>query len=642
MAPPVLFDTLLKERSGALLQSAADYRRYARHLSSKLYSLRRRLKVRRRIPTKSGKAALESSANKYNIHVPTADELNGDKRFAGLLMLTAERAWAQAMETKASLENNIDGASGKKRHVMARLKRAHKLVDILKSIVMSTEEPVQFLDYEKLGLLMYSELLSAAVSFEARNYEQVATNCATAYIGLSGLILSLATSDATDDDNDMADLYRDLLTTTVEPSLKFSASQLSFSARGETVVLLSRHYFPKTSPVTGLVESIVKDKTEARELLSGSKEAASVSTLLSEITWRSHTAQIKDATVAAAIVASLDADKKFFAASTVATAAAGFDPVLLAWQGVVDAVHESIVEATSAAVERGQERVQELYIVSTYANYNLISRRIARDNLLVTQLRSSLTKKQKKLSSPETAALNKSVISKVKGITGMYDAILQSVSQINELPGVAADEELTNALAAVQTFYQSLRTGVSAIAVSPSTTESVALWKKASDLVADVDEMALNVSDIEVDRSAKILFTVDIAGARKFVATGLSESQACFDEAKARRDAQAEAELTKASRPFVIDALNSRADWIDSKTGRPKYVDLSRLVDLENILSLCPVPAKPVFFDTAFNFISYEDGIALAAAEAAASATTQLSENVTTSTPEKKGWFWKR
>ncbi|KAK9485671.1 hypothetical protein V1527DRAFT_465864 [Lipomyces starkeyi] len=664
MAPPVLLDQLLRERTAALLQSATDYRRYAHHLSSRLHHLRKTLKVRRRIPAKAGKSTstgpADATTSNYKPYVPTATELSTDKRFAGILLLAAERAWAHAMETKATMENNAAGAPERKQHILSRLAKARKHGAVLESILLNADSgPNSFTDYEILQVVTYNALLAATGDLESRNYERAVASYALAYTGLSGLVLALATPGASDDDNDMADLYRDLISSTVEPALKFSAIQIDSSSRSMAVLALAHKHLP-ASPVDKLVVSIAKDDIKAKELLSGKSDAAEALSTMPTIQWRSHTAQLRDATVAAAILAARAADQTLFSEilfpSGPATKklslrdqALRFDPALLAWQDAVDAVHDAITDVTNSSIDGPQKRVQELYVVSTYANYSLISRRVARDNVLVSQLRSALSKKQKKASTSRSA-VNKSVAGKVRAITGIYDTILQSISQIIELPGVAADEALSNALSSLQKYYTSLRLAMVASGFPQATVDASTYWKEAVDEVNSVDEIALNLDHIEDDNNAKILFNVDVPGTRKFLTAVAAASQSHFEQAKISEEAKFEAEQNKGSQPFVIDTLTSAAMWVDKRTGKTKFVDLERLVDLEKVASLTPVPAKPVFFDTAFNFIGYEDGIekeATGAAAASAGEPAHGRRKPEISAPaqqeeKKTGWFWSR
>ncbi|KAK9239314.1 hypothetical protein V1525DRAFT_398438 [Lipomyces kononenkoae] len=658
MAPPVLLDQLLHERTAALLQSATDYRRYAHHLSSRLHHLRKTLKVRRRIPAKAGKSASttpadSAAASKYKTHVPSVTELSADKRFAGIFLLAAERAWAHAMETKVTMENNAAGAPERKRHILSRLAKARKHAAALESIVLNADSASNpFTDYEILQVVTYTALLAATGDIESRNYEKAVASFALAYTGLSGLVLALATADASDDDNDMADLYRDLISSTVEPALKFSAIQVDSSARSIAILALAHKYLP-TSPVDKLVLRIAKDETKAKELLSGKSDAAEALSAIPTIQWRSHTAQLRDTVVAATILAAGAADEQLFSEVLLPSddanklslreKAVRFDPALLAWQDAVDAVHEAITEVTNSSIEGAQQRVQELYIVSTYANYSLISRRIARDNVLVSQLRSALNKRHKKTSSSKLA-VNKSVSAKVRATTGIYDTILQSVSQIIELPGVAADEALSNALSSLQKYYSSLRLAVAASGFSQASVDASTYWKKAVDEINCVDEMALNLDDVDNDNNARILFNVDVPGTRKSIMAGAATSQSFSETAKIVEETKLEAEQNRGSQPFVIDTLTSAAIWFDNRTGRTKFVDFERLVDLDNVASLTPVPSKPVFFDTAFNFIGYEDGI-VQEATAAAPTKSGIEPEVTAPSQQdekKTGWFWRR
>ncbi|KAK7208011.1 hypothetical protein BZA70DRAFT_272719 [Myxozyma melibiosi] len=657
MAPPVLFDTLLRERTAALLQSSSDYRRYAHHLSSRLHRLRKTLKVRRRISAKTNPksavvtasaeteaTATSAPSSKYDAHVPSPSELATDKRFAGLLLLAAERAWAHAMETKATMENSASVAPEKRKHVLQRLEKARKHASQFASILLESDES-GFSDYDKLQVVSYSALLAASGALEAFHYNKAVVQFSIAYTGLQGLALSLAGPDASDDDSDTADLYRDLLDSTVIPSLKFAALQVDPSLRSEAVSAIAHKFIPEDNVVVELVQKVAKDEVKVRELLTGKSDHADALEFVDSITWRSHTAHLRDATVAAAIVSARGADEglsKTLADAKTETSAPAFDPALLAWQDAVDAIHETIVEANSSAGDDVQARVQELYIVSTFASYNLIARRIARDNLLASSLRTSLEAGTKK------GAPVKSSASKLRALSGIYDAILQSIAQIVDLPGVASDEPLSDALASLQKYYSAHKCASDAAALLSGSPANVGSWMKAESLVSEIDEMALNLDgETKSDMTAELLFKADVPALRKLVASGLGSAKEQQAAAKVTQQKREYAKAHKGSAPFVVEDL----------TAEPVFVELDRLVDLQHIgKKIKPVPAKPVFFDTAFNFIGYEQSeqssstvpVAAAAGRGQAAVAGALADDAmetkdeSTAATAKKGWFWRR
>ncbi|KAK9459814.1 uncharacterized protein V1516DRAFT_678067 [Lipomyces oligophaga] len=658
MSLPILFDTLLRERTAALLQSAADYGRYARHLSSRLHKLRRVLKVRRRVTAKiSGKMeVLQTSSTKYKVFIPTASELVADKRFVGLLLLSAERAWAQAMETKATMENNSGAAPAKKRHVLSKFEKARKSASTLVALFDDASCVSLFTDAEKLQVVSYTALLAASGAIETRKYSKAAGELSVAYMGLQGLILNLSAVESfsaySDDASDIADLYRDLLVSTVEPALKFATSQIDPSTRSEALVTIATKYVGPDHIVRILVGEVVPDDGKAQELLTGKSDKTDALESIHTISWRSHMAEISSSSIAASIVSARTADEALFRTifdsnlnfmAYTKDLANLFDPALIAWQDVVDAVHEEITElASNASDEEEQAKVQQLYIVSTYANYNLIARRIARDDVLAASLKTNARK---------VIMMNKSGkqgVSKLKALSGIYSSILQSIEQITELPGVAADEALYNGLGSLQKYYQAYKNGVDGSAKE----NGIHDWDAAKEMINKVDEKALGLGgETEHDNTARLLFKVDVSEARKYIESGYAAAKESEIENEKLERQVKYASAHKGTAPFVAENLGVV----------PEFMELDRLVDLDNIgTKLFAVPAKPVFFDTAFNFIGYENELAvleLAAASVPAepamttllapstgnSAVNNSDEFTKTTEPEiKRGWFWRR
>ncbi|KAK9477507.1 hypothetical protein V1514DRAFT_333496 [Lipomyces japonicus] len=683
MAPPFLLDTILRERTAALLQSGSDYRRYAKHLSSRLQRLRKTLKVRRRVP-KAG----TTSTDKYTTYVPTANDINADKRFVGILSLAAERAWAHGLEAKSDLDSRLrrDQAAGQVRYVRSKLEKSRKLANLLVDIVVSGRDveasssspAVDVTDVERLQAVAYAELISAAVEFEHGRFERAVRHYAAAWLALSGLVAGLTPvtdddkNNITDDDNDTADLYRDQLTTTVEPALKFVSQQVApaAAARADTVAGLARKYVPRQHVVFALVRAVVPDGEVADALLLTSSGADSddheadhesgtgkVDATVREVTWRSHTARLRDASVVQAITAARRADDDFAGQRKQVdgeygqgdAAAAAYDPVLLAWQDAADAVHAAI---TDAEADGSQDRVQELYVVSTFANYSLISRRIARDRVLLATL---TAKKQAQSSSGRNDgkhAVNGNVLRQMAGI---YDAIVQSIVQIQDLAGVAADEELASGLASLRSYFRANRLAVVAQSYGnhynnnnnkqqqqESRQAALALWVRAGDVLAEVDEVALQA--VQDEEQEKILFNVDVVAARQVIRTGILQSHGLAELSRLTKSSSLSSSVDNDGSEkirVIVDDLGRFANG---------NVDLTKLVDLQATPKLGAVPAKPAFFDIAFNFVGYADvgddnitnnneqHVSVSDSQDAAGATVDS----TTSGQQKKGWFWRR
>ncbi|KAK5001840.1 signal recognition particle subunit srp68, partial [Cryomyces antarcticus] len=117
----------MSRRDNALL--LGDYGSYRSQLSRRLLTVRKRLG--RTTTPKNGKYAPKAPL--------TARDVGRNREFVDLFLLTAERAWAQAMHMKSthSEDNASKGITGSTRsHIISRLHKASKsaqeLVALLK------------------------------------------------------------------------------------------------------------------------------------------------------------------------------------------------------------------------------------------------------------------------------------------------------------------------------------------------------------------------------------------------------------------------------------------------------------------------------------------------------------------------------
>ncbi|KAK9458351.1 hypothetical protein V1511DRAFT_492401 [Dipodascopsis uninucleata] len=635
MAPPFLLDIILRERSNLLLQSSAsDYRQYAKHLSSRVHRLRKTLKVRRRIPARSTGQSTEdaSTSRKYSVHVPTAEELANDKRSVGLLLFTAERSWAHAMEWKATIENgSSDSVAAKKRHILSKLEKARKNAAALLEILspgLKDWSPIEYLQCEA-----YASVLAGLAEFERRKYERAAESYAIAWVSLGGLIESIVGAETVSDDaNDTADLYRDLLNRTVEPSLKFAARQIDENSRAETVGMIAIQQLSnsgRSERISELVRTAIGEKRSKNILAPGSDGRADALATVESVTWRNHSAPLKDAAIASAILIAREQEEKIASSD----AASGFDDALLAWQDAVTAIDDAISEAES---EDSQEIVQELYIVSTYTRYRLLTLRITRDLVLIKPLLKRALQKSKngKISNNLSVA---------RGIVRLYDEILMSVDEIAGLPGVASDDELSSGLAALQSFYKAERCAtIASSSRDASSVETLALWTRADAYANAADVVALANADPDSP-----LFKIDVKDTTDRIERGKLYSHGLVSITKAN-STSADKGLSKG---FLIDQLSAF----------PGAIDVTKLVDLDingSNPKIEPIPAKPVFFDIAFNYVGADDELKQDTSftthsasgnftSASFTSVSTLSSNTTspsvTSTEAKKtGWFWRR
>ncbi|KAK9472794.1 uncharacterized protein V1510DRAFT_393690 [Dipodascopsis tothii] len=611
--------TVLQERSAALLQAGGAYGRYAAHLSAGIRRLRKALKIHKRVPKNS---------KTFQMYMPTAAEVAADGRHARVVLLTAERAWAHAQEAKAMLENRESAAT--RRHMLSRLEKARKHAGAVAALAEEAAE--SFGPAARIGLQAYAASVAGALAFERKLWKRALAEYAVAAVGLNALL-------KTDADEDAQDLYAGLLADTVDPSIRFASFQLK-NYKVPDLATLAGTAIPADHVVLTLV------RASAPELLAADERGHQALDALPEVRWRAHTVPVQDANIAVAILAAKDADGALAAALAAGEwRAAGaaddavaplFDAPLQAWQDAVDAVKTTIDEVSSSG-EGGEAKVQTLYVAATYAQYNLLLRRIQRDLLIAAAVVGP------------TRGATKVRRSRLTEAVGLYHSVLQSLGQVADLPGVAADDELAALLAGATAYYRAQQTYTRGMALAfkdgtlRETDEQLAELRAARTLL---DEAATKLADAAAftePESYSLLADIDLPAFTALVDESIRKAEGAVSRSGASRAREADLirqmEAADAAEPthgrFVVDRLGVMPS---------APVDLSRLVDIDQP-GVRLISAKPIFFDTALNFISYEDDFAPLPAKPAHTPAAAEPEPEPASEPmgqsKSRGWFWR-
>jgi signal recognition particle subunit SRP68 len=184
------------------------------------------------------------------------DKLLIELRFLHLLLLTSERAWAQAMAMKTAhsednADKNITGSTRK--HIVSRL---HKAVHTAKQIIALLSElgSSGANDTDVLEAKAYRYALAGAEEFEKQAEGVKASNaspqrwnsCLANYSAARVIYSTLLKATK-------KDLFKEVLAGTTDPSIRYAAYQ-SRIPRTVGVPAIARRFFPKDE--AELVEAV--------------------------------------------------------------------------------------------------------------------------------------------------------------------------------------------------------------------------------------------------------------------------------------------------------------------------------------------------------------------------------------------------
>jgi len=354
-------------------------------------------------------------------------------------------------ETHATEKQGITGST--RRHIISRFCKAAKYAGDLHKLLVDQEETGSN-QKDVLEARAYAALLHGAMAFEKQSWEE----CINQYAEARVLYSALATATS-------KEFFRDLLSDPVDPSIRYGAYQLGIP-RTTAVSILARQRFPKDSQLITEVEKLDPDVFRDH---STKKQTSSAVDVPRSITWRSRSVDLEDAAIATALASVKVASKKLadaLASSTVTKPtekAAAYDEILIASQDVVDATKTAIDELVSEGVSQSDKRMQSLQMTRTAVTYDMVSLRIGRNRVLVgggDGLISEQAMSQEQANVSRNAPMKGSFgrsLAQLKDKSALYDAILQSLETIKELPGVASDSSLVQELDAKHDYYEALK-----------------------------------------------------------------------------------------------------------------------------------------------------------------------------------------
>ncbi|KAI1739448.1 Cupredoxin [Xylaria scruposa] len=604
---------VVSARNQALLYG--DYTTYHRLLAKKLHGSRRKLNI-----------ATKNRSKFVKRDPVTAQQIAENHGFLHLILLTAERAWAHAMRLKALHAADTKGITGRTRsHIISRLDKGARAAEHLVRILSDTTTAAAT-DINLLEARAYAAMLRGAADFEGQNWEDCMRSYATARIIYSALMTSVR-----------GDILKDLLSETIDPSIRYAAYQ-SKVPRTLAIPTIARKAFPSSDEalvgqINTLAPNLLKQGDAAIE-----KDQADVPNAPHTITWRSRQVKIEDASIALAIASTEAATtrlaEKLKSSDVVLPKemAAAYDEVLIASQDAADATKHAIDELKEEGVPQSDSRIQSLQITRTAVNYQMISWRIGRNRVLSGEHDGALldsapntTRKSKKDASLHKAKIEPPgrKVARLKEKVVLYDATLQSLESIKELPGIAADEGLLRQVDATTKYFHALK--------CLSIARSHSLVNQSSNALA----------------LTKYAYDQSVQAAAFYSENGASSSDSPILSIEIRQtDIQflhnlLKGELQRCRAIVEIDNLRDKAKMTSSQVKTPLVDRLREYpedgVDLENLVDypprIQPIPVKPLFFDVAWNYIDYPGKAPAAPAEPEEEPTQN------TEPPKKKGWF---
>jgi signal recognition particle subunit SRP68 len=503
--------------------------------------------------------------------------------------------YMKSMHAADSSEKAITGST--KKHIVSRLRRAETEAALLVSLLedLHSEETAT---KALLEARAYQSMLLGSLNFEAQRWERSLTSYAEAYYAYRAL--SKASSGS------RVDSFGELLSSNVEPSIRYAAYQLRLP-RTLSIQSIAARYVNKNSAIVR--HALVLDPSALEATPSSSKQDQDVDSkdVPRTITWRKRVVNLEDATVAQALALANSGQQQLLEALADPNLerqdqAAAYDRVLNPSQDAVDATVTAISELTADGVASGDARMQALQITRTAVNYALVGWRVGRNRVLcgrddgahieseVKRRKKSQDGSKKVIETVEEQSTNKKLAG-LRERVALLNSTLQSLDSIRELPGVAADAELLKELASRRAYFAALRclNIAHGHAILSSYREALALYARALDMaktVAPDANPSTQVPNLEISQQQASFLTGHL--------------QSLTHQYRAL------AQLTKDAAGSAQTGTTQPGPWIEHLHEYPasgSSVDLTRLVDYP--ARLRAVPVKPIFLDLAWDYVDF-------------------------------------
>lgn len=619
--------SIVKGREDALL--LGDYNTYRVALSRRLHTAQKKLG---RTSKKNSKFTEKSAV--------TAEDIGKDREYVRLLFLTSERAWAHAMHMRSSHTSDSKLTSSTRAHIVSRLRKASIYANQLFELC-SNQSVAGASDADVLEARAYAATLMGAAEFEKQNSESW-RKCVKNYSNARLLYSVLETAEG-------SDIFKDLLSATIDPSIRYAAHQLGIP-RTVPVQEIARQSFLEDydANLASMVEKLDADVL-VDPAVKAKADSSELGSLPQTINWRSRTVELEDASIATALGSVATAARKLSKSLSSSAAvsrkekASAYDDILIKSQDAVDATKHAIDELVAERIGQSDKRMQSLQITRTFVNYEMISWRIGRNRVLTGEHDGALLGHETIKNIPRGKKGTKPATEKEEGTARrlarlrervvLYDATLQSLEAIRELPGIAADTIFLAQIEAKRHYFRALK----CLSISRSHdllsqhAKALALLARAVAFSAEALS-AKPANDIDLSYPPSInISQSDFRYLHNLLQGELQHQRALVELSNLERKTTSNGGQTLC--PPLLERLH-------------EYPATEGGLDLKNLVSyppkLEPVPVKPLFFDVAWNYIEYP-GRSMGQQVAKGSDHVNEKENGSASSQQnaqqKKSWF---
>ncbi|EMD41387.1 hypothetical protein CERSUDRAFT_109985 [Gelatoporia subvermispora B] len=554
-----------------------DYERYRKHCANRTHRLRSSLKM------------THGKGREFKKLPPLKLEALKDGHLQ-LLLFESERAWtygrellSQSIEAAANDKSETSNTTSLRRHAIGRMRRAvHWATQLLlhcQALYASSRLSAEALVQATVYLLV----LNGSLFYNRASYEDGLTQLSVA----RNLLDELAAKATTSREQALAVAFAD----EISPQIRFCAHQLRYERAYEVDAIIAdvapKHRNDIVEGCDSLIANLGKDGADSaqdrRKLAPLVWEGEPVPVRnpeLVDVLLRVQEAEqrLADAGKSDEKAAAEDTSTKPRKKGNVGRGArskrgvAAYDAILLALSDAEDVARrlveaEQLIRSTLDRVVPGQRDIQ---FVHAFVVYQLLSRRIQRDLLLIsTLLHQSQVSHHPSSGASSSKARDKQVDARLfPAVVKLLDSVIQSLNQMRTLTVVDENPDLASATEARLSFTQARRCRYLARCYAPP--------KKYAEALTLTDRAALHLRE-----SRSIL---SILGDTDPINTDASPFYPLHSE-----------NLSALEDELAADSLTFKRDWFAYNGGA-----------VEADPAKAKAHKKPLFFDIALNYVALD------------------------------------
>lgn len=532
-----------------------------------------------------------------------------------------------SMKASQSRENTQKPMPGStKSQIASRLNKAVTYARNLVEVVQDKATTHATID-DLVEAKAYLAMMRGSLAFEKKDWKKCLQQFSVTHVAYTTLAAK-----------GKGDAFKELLDTVVDTSIRYAAYQLQL---------------PRTKPIPEItIEEFPESESEARKELKEidpkafdiTKEAKAagledMKDAPTSISWRSRKVRIEDATISQALGIAVSKEKDI--ASTydrynngeidAKTLAAAYDEIIDARQDAADATKAAIDELRGEGVDPGDSRMQSLQVTRTAVNYGVIEWRVGRnrilcgtgDGLTFEPEKSKRPVKESKKSKPRQVRDEPTgkKLSRLRERLALYEATLQSLEAVRDLPGVAADSAFVKEIDSKQSYFRALKCLAigRSHAIKGNAENALALFHRA-------DELLWSTSTDGEPGSPTTAPKLEVSAAE------IKQATTQVSQLVTRHHGLVD--LHKISTAGSTAKVDWKAPMLERLSHFEEEVNLTNLVTFPPKLQ--PIPVKPLFLDLAWNYIQYPGSKAAVNGTAGKSTVKEIADE---KKEQKKGWF---